>query len=188
MFLLFASVHGAAVLLEEREAGILDRILAGPGGMAPVLAGKFLFLVLSGYVQVTMIYIVAWLIRGVDLPGHFVGYSIVTLAAAIAASGLGLALTGAVYEPPPGRQRQHHRRADSLGPSAEAWSRGSSCRRCSARSAGLHRTPGLSRRTRKFSGATSRSRRWPFPWAHLCSRGSSGLVVARQLLRRWECV
>lgn len=95
MFLLFSTAHGAAVLLEEKDAGILDRILAGPGGMGPVLGGKFLFLVLSGVVQVTCIFLVAWLIRGVDLPGHLVGFGIVTIAAAAAAAGLMLALTTA---------------------------------------------------------------------------------------------
>ncbi len=93
MFLLFATAHGAAVLLEEKDAGILDRVLAGPGGMGPLLGGKFLFLVLSGVVQVSCIFAVAWLIRGVDLPGHLVGYGIVTVAAAAAAAGLMLALT-----------------------------------------------------------------------------------------------
>jgi ABC-2 type transport system permease protein len=95
MFLLFAAVHGAVLLLEERDAGILERILAGPGGVGPLLAGKFLFLVIAGFVQVTMIFVVAWLLRGVDLPGHAAGYAIVTLAASAAAAGLALALTAA---------------------------------------------------------------------------------------------
>lgn len=33
LFLMFASVHGAVSLLEEQESGILDRVLAGPGGI-----------------------------------------------------------------------------------------------------------------------------------------------------------
>ncbi len=95
MFLLFASVHGAVLLLEERDAGILERILAGPAGVRPLIDGKFLFLVLSGFVQVTMIFLVAWGMRGVDLPGHLAGYAIVTLAASAAAAGMALALTAA---------------------------------------------------------------------------------------------
>lgn len=95
MFLLFSCAHGASVLLEEKDAGILDRVLAGPAGLRPLLLGKFLFLVLSGFLQVTLIFLVAWAIRGVDLPGHVVGYAVVTLAAAAAATGLALALTTA---------------------------------------------------------------------------------------------
>lgn len=95
LFLLFAAAHGASVLLDEREAGILDRVLAGPSGFGPLLGGKFLFLVLLGFVQVTTIFAVAWLLRGVDLPGKFAGFAVVTLATSAAAAGLALALTAA---------------------------------------------------------------------------------------------
>jgi ABC-2 type transport system permease protein len=95
LFLFFSCVHGALSLLEERDAEILDRVLAGPAGTAPLLAGKFLFLALQGTLQVLVIYIVAWLVHGVDLPRHGVGCLIVTVAAAAAAAGLALALTTA---------------------------------------------------------------------------------------------
>jgi len=39
LFLLFSAVHGALSMLEERDAGILDRVLAGPGGMGAVIGG-----------------------------------------------------------------------------------------------------------------------------------------------------
>jgi ABC-2 type transport system permease protein len=95
LFLFFSCVHGALSLLEERDAEILDRVLAGPGGTAPLLAGKFLFLVLQGTLQVLVIYVVAWVVHGVDLPGHLAGCVAVTLTAAAAAAGLSLALTAA---------------------------------------------------------------------------------------------
>ena len=41
LFSLFASTHGALTLVDERRAGIADRILAGRYGMAPVVTGKF---------------------------------------------------------------------------------------------------------------------------------------------------
>jgi ABC-2 type transport system permease protein len=95
LFLLFAAVHGALTLLEERDAGLLDRLLAGPGGMDAVVAGKFLFLLVQGIVQVTVIFILAWALYGVDLPGHLGPYAVVTFAAAGAAAGLALAITTA---------------------------------------------------------------------------------------------
>jgi ABC-2 type transport system permease protein len=95
MFLLFASVHGAVSLLEEQESGILDRVLAGPGGMGVLVNGKFLFVVLQGLVQVTVIFVVAWLVYQVDLPGHFGAWLVVTLAAAISAAGLAMLLAAA---------------------------------------------------------------------------------------------
>jgi ABC-2 type transport system permease protein len=95
LFLLFSAVHGALSMLEERDAGILDRLLAGPGGMGAVVGGKMLFLVVQGVVQVSVIFVVAWALYGVDLPGHVAGFLLVTVASSVAAAGLALALTTA---------------------------------------------------------------------------------------------
>jgi ABC-2 type transport system permease protein len=93
LFLLFSAVHGALSVLEERESGVLDRLLAGPAGSAALIDGKFLFLVALGFAQVSLIFVVAWLLHGVDLPGRLVRASAVSLAASAAAAGLALALT-----------------------------------------------------------------------------------------------
>jgi len=95
MFLLFASVHGAVSLLEEQESGILDRVLAGPGGMNVLVNGKFLYVVVQGLVQVSVIFVVAWLVYGVDLPGNLVPWFVITLAACISAAGLAMLLAAA---------------------------------------------------------------------------------------------
>lgn len=95
LFLFFSAVHGALTLVEERDAGLLDRLLAGPGGMSAVVGGKFLFLVVQGLVQVTVIFIVAWLLYDVDLPGQWLPFILITGAASVAAAGLALALTAA---------------------------------------------------------------------------------------------
>ncbi|MFW2403805.1 MAG: ABC transporter permease [Gammaproteobacteria bacterium] len=95
MFLLFASVHGAVSLLEEQESGVLDRVLAGPGGIGVLINGKFLYLVLQGVLQVTVIFIVAWLGYGLDLPGHLLPWFIVTLIASCTAAGLAMMLATA---------------------------------------------------------------------------------------------
>jgi ABC-2 type transport system permease protein len=93
LFLLLSAVHGALSLVDERESGILDRVLAGPGGTGPLLRGKLLFLVLLGFAQVSVIFLAAWLLYGVDLPGHLAGFAVTTLAAAAAGAGLALLLT-----------------------------------------------------------------------------------------------
>lgn len=91
LFLLFSSAVGAISLLEEKEAGLFDRLTYGPGGSRVIVEGKFAFLVLQGFLQVTIIFIVAWLGFGVDLPGHVLPWAGTTLFSAVAAAGLALA-------------------------------------------------------------------------------------------------
>lgn len=92
MFLLFASVHGAVSLLEEQESGILDRVLAGPGGIGVLVNGKFFYVVGQGLVQVSVIFAVAWLGYGVDVPGHIGAWLIISIAASMACAGLAMLL------------------------------------------------------------------------------------------------
>lgn len=93
LFLLFSAVHGALSVLEERDSGLLDRLLAGPGGMGAVVGGKFLFLTVQGALQVTVIFLVAWALYEVPLFDRLPAFVVVTLAASIAAAGLAMALT-----------------------------------------------------------------------------------------------
>jgi ABC-2 type transport system permease protein len=95
LFLLFSAVHGAITLLEERDSGILDRILAGPGSTRVLINGKFMFLCVQGFVQMGVIFVIAWLVHGVDLPGHVVPWALTTAAASAAAAGMALALASA---------------------------------------------------------------------------------------------
>jgi ABC-2 type transport system permease protein len=95
LFLLFSAVHGAISLIEERDSGILDRILAGPGRISVLVNGKFLFLVAQGTVQVGVIFVIAWLVYGVDLPGHIAPWAVTTVISAAAAASLALALAAA---------------------------------------------------------------------------------------------
>ena len=92
MFLLFAAAQSALGILDDQEAGILDRIAAGPGGIGVVINGRFLFLVLQGLVQTALIFAVAWLVYGVDVPGNFGPWAMITLGSAVLAAGLGLLL------------------------------------------------------------------------------------------------
>jgi ABC-2 type transport system permease protein len=90
MFVLLSAVHGASSLHEDRESGIVDRVLAGPGGMGPLVDGRALFLVVQGVAQASLIFGVAWLAYGVDLPARVGPWSLVTSALAVAAAGLTL--------------------------------------------------------------------------------------------------
>jgi len=95
LFLLFSAMQGAVSLIEERQSGVMDRLLLGPGGTRVVVSGKFLFLTLQGSLQVALIFIVAWLGYGVDLPGNLGPWLLTTLLAAGCAAALALALCAA---------------------------------------------------------------------------------------------
>jgi ABC-2 type transport system permease protein len=92
MFLLFAAAQSALGILDDQEAGILDRIAAGPGGIAVVVNGRFVFLVLQGLVQTAVIFGVAWGVYGVDVPGAFGPWLLISFCSAVLAAGGGLLL------------------------------------------------------------------------------------------------
>ena len=92
LFLLFTSMQAATGLIDERDCGLIDRILLGPGGSPVIVLGKGLFLLVQGTLQVTLIFLVAWLAYGVDLPAQLGPWLVTTLCAALAATGLALAL------------------------------------------------------------------------------------------------
>ena len=93
MFLLFSSVGGAGgMLLDEVEAGTLERLLSTNVGMNGVLAGKWLFLTLAGTAQLTVMFLWGWGVFDLPLFAHVPGFLVMTAITAAAASALGLVL------------------------------------------------------------------------------------------------
>lgn len=92
MFLLFGATNGGGVLLEERENQTLERLLSTQMTMDQLLLGKWCYLTLLGCVQVTVMFVWAQLVFGLDLFGHFDGFAMMTMATAAAASSFGLFL------------------------------------------------------------------------------------------------
>ncbi len=92
LFLLVSAMQSAATFIDERESGIMDRLLLGPGNTAVLLNGKFLFLVGQGLMQASIIFLVGWLVYGIDLPASIGAWVVTSVAAAVAAAGIGLAL------------------------------------------------------------------------------------------------
>ena len=97
MFLLFAVSGRSAILIEERESGVLKRMLAARLSLTQLLLGRWLFLAVLGAVQVTIMFVWASLVFGLELwtPRHLAGFAAVTLAAAAAAAAFGLVLSAA---------------------------------------------------------------------------------------------
>jgi ABC-2 type transport system permease protein len=93
MFLLFSSVGGAGgALLEEAESGTLERLLSTNIGMTGVLIGKWLFLSLIGFAQLTVMFLWGRMAFGLPLFSHVPGFVVMTAVTAAAAAALGLVL------------------------------------------------------------------------------------------------
>jgi ABC-2 type transport system permease protein len=93
MFLLFSSVGAAGgALLEEAEAGTLERLLSTNIGMSGVLAAKWMLLALIGCAQLTVMFLWGRFVFGLPLFSHLPGFAVMTLATAGAAAALGLVL------------------------------------------------------------------------------------------------
>ncbi|MCJ2092360.1 ABC transporter permease [Methylobacterium sp. J-072] len=91
VFLLFAAMQGALSLVEERETGIAERLMAGPGGLPVVVLGKFGFLTLQGMVQAGLIFLAAGLLYGVEIGPHWPAFLTACLLVSAMAAGLALA-------------------------------------------------------------------------------------------------
>lgn len=93
LFLLLSGFQSALSLFEERNSGVLERVAAGPAGIAAVIDGKFIFIVLQGILQTAIILLTAAVFFNVSLgfaPGSLF---LAAFAAAIAAAGVTLGLS-----------------------------------------------------------------------------------------------
>ena len=93
MFLLFSAVGGAGgALLDEAESGTLERLLSTNIGMTGLLTGKWLFLMLIGTAQLTVMFLWGRVAFGLPLFSHIPGFVVMTVVTAGAAAALGLVL------------------------------------------------------------------------------------------------
>ena len=95
MFLLFSMANGAGgSLLEEAERGTLERLLTTNVSMGALLFGHWLFFALTGVAQLTLMFVWAAVVFGLDLwsPRHLMGFAATTVATAGAASAFGIIL------------------------------------------------------------------------------------------------
>lgn len=92
MFLLFSCSGAGGALLDEQEAGTLDRLIGSRAGMNGVLAAKWIFLILMGVGQLTLMFTWGSLLFGLPLKSHLPGFFVMTVATAAAAAAFGLVL------------------------------------------------------------------------------------------------
>lgn len=92
MFLLFGASGGGGALLEEKENSTMDRLLSTQVTMDHLLLGKWFYQTALGVVQVSVMFIWAQIVFGVDLVGHLDGFVVMTIVTAATAAALGLLL------------------------------------------------------------------------------------------------
>jgi ABC-2 type transport system permease protein len=88
MFVLLSGVVGASGLHDDLDSGLVERLLAGPGGIGTMVDSRMAFLTLQGTVQISIIFAIAWAIYGVSLAGRVFPWALVTVALAVCAAGL----------------------------------------------------------------------------------------------------
>lgn len=99
MFLLF-SVSGAATsLFEEKQAGIFHRLLASPVSRAHILWSKYLFNMLMGLVQLTVLFLAGQLLFGIEVTAHLPALLVVALCASAACTAFGMLLSAVSPNP-----------------------------------------------------------------------------------------
>ena len=103
VFLLFAAMQGAFSLVEERSAGLSDRLAAAPGGLPVIVLGKFGFLLLQGLVQAGLIFLAAATLYGVAIGPHWPEWLATSALVSAMSASLALAACAAVAT----RQQAH---------------------------------------------------------------------------------
>ncbi len=92
MFLLFSASGAGGTLLEEQEAGTLERLLSSQLTLNQLLAGKWIYISVCGLLQLTVMFIWAQIVFRVDLVGHVPGFALMAISTAAAAASLALLL------------------------------------------------------------------------------------------------
>jgi ABC-2 type transport system permease protein len=90
MFLLFAVSGSATTLFEEKNSGVFQRLLSCPVRPAHILCARFIFGVILGLVQITVLFCAGRVFFGLDIFHHLGGLLAVSLAAAAACAAFGM--------------------------------------------------------------------------------------------------
>ncbi|HEX6324388.1 MAG TPA: ABC transporter permease [Vicinamibacterales bacterium] len=95
MFLLFSCAGAGGTMIDEVDSGTLERLIGSRVGMTGVLAGKWAFIAMMGFVQLSVMFLWGWAVFGLDLWSHLPGFIIMTTFSAAAGAALGLVLATA---------------------------------------------------------------------------------------------
>jgi ABC-2 type transport system permease protein len=82
-------------MIDEVDSGTLERLIGSRVGMTGVLAGKWAFIAMMGFVQLSVMFLWGWAVFGLDLWSHLPGFIVMTAFSAAAGAALGLVLATA---------------------------------------------------------------------------------------------
>ncbi len=91
MFALFAVTGGVGSILEEKEAGVWKRLLIAPMSRWSLLGGKLLAQFLIALGQITLLFVVGYIVFGINL-GSVPGIALLIISTALAATAFSMLL------------------------------------------------------------------------------------------------
>lgn len=92
MFLLFSLTGAASSLFEEKQSGVILRMLAAPVSRTHILWSKYLHGMTLGLIQLLALFFTGWLLFDVDIFSNFFNLIVISLAAATASTAFGMLL------------------------------------------------------------------------------------------------
>lgn len=92
MMLLFSVAGIGESLLNEKQEGMLKKLLCSPIPHSHILYGKMVFANIIAIIQLIIMFIFAWLVFGLDILPHLPSLVLMILVTAYACSGFGIVL------------------------------------------------------------------------------------------------
>ncbi len=92
MMLLFSVAGIGGSLLDEKQDGMLKKLLCSPVHPSHILFGKMVYANVISIIQLVIMFIYAWLAFGLDILHHLPSIALMILATAYACSGFGIIL------------------------------------------------------------------------------------------------
>ncbi|MBN1302318.1 MAG: ABC transporter permease [Melioribacteraceae bacterium] len=93
MFLLFSLTGAATSLFEEKQEGSLKRLLCMPVKRSEIIWSKYIFSIFVGMLQLSVLFLFAWVLFDVDIFSNFLNLMIVILVSAAAAVSFAMIIT-----------------------------------------------------------------------------------------------
>ncbi len=108
LMLLFSVAGVGTSILEEKENGTINRLLYSPLKGSTILYSKMLFAFFISILQLTAMFLFAWLIFNMDLSVNIPGLILMIIATSFAVSSLGIFLAADCKNTTAGPESEHN--------------------------------------------------------------------------------